>query len=140
MATLTEGQQLELSANQGRIICRTRNGKSSVPSCSGSTQPNPIVHSRQEPVASHSDSESDDPGRGRVVKSIYKPEFKHNEIVYIRASGDSPREGPYRIERVLSGERKFILCDFIDPLITAKGGRAFEAQELEVEAKPGLSQ
>ena len=54
----------------------------------------------------------------------------HGEIVYIRASGDSPREGPYAIERVLLDLRKFTLCD-VTTRTTVKDGKTFEAEELE---------
>ena len=50
--------------------------------------------------------------------------------MYVRASGGRPREGPYKIERVLVDIKKFTLCD-VDAGRTAKEGRAFEAGELE---------
>jgi hypothetical protein len=65
-----------------------------------------------------------------------KPKFKFGQIVYIRATGSSAREGPYKIERVVpdSGNTtfRFTLCDF-ETFARAKDGRAFSARELELE-------
>jgi hypothetical protein len=64
------------------------------------------------------------------------PKFKFGQIVYIRATGSSAREGPYKIERVVpdSGNTafRFKLCDF-ETFATAKDGREFSAGELERE-------
>ncbi|KAM5379415.1 hypothetical protein ACJZ2D_004113 [Fusarium nematophilum] len=114
--------------------------------------PNP--GDRKQPIVTWSDSESDDPGRGRVVTPEYvrcsrgwrktadrkkwcadkvgskKAEFKVGQTVYIRASGGRPREGPYKIETVVMKPRKFTLCD-ISTGLQAKDGSMFEAAELE---------
>jgi len=57
------------------------------------------------------------------------PKFKHGQVVYIKASAVGPRDGPYKIERVIS-KAKFTLCD-ISTSMTAKDGKEFDADELE---------
>jgi hypothetical protein len=65
-----------------------------------------------------------------------KPKFNHGETVYIKATGSSAREGPYKIERAVPNSENtafsFTLCDF-ETLATAKDGREFLARELERE-------
>ena len=61
--------------------------------------------------------------------SEQKPKFKLGQVVYIRPSGGSPRDGPYKIEKVIS-KVKFTLCD-VGTNQTAKDGREFGVEELE---------
>lgn len=64
------------------------------------------------------------------------PKFTHGQIVYIRATDSSVREGPYQIETAVldSGKTtfRFTLCD-CETKATAKDGRGFSAWELEGE-------
>ena len=62
------------------------------------------------------------------------PKFQHDKLVYIRATGSSAREGPYKIEKIVLGfantASRFTLCDS-QTNVTAKDGREFSATELE---------
>jgi hypothetical protein len=56
--------------------------------------------------------------------------FRVGDLVYIRATANAARDGPYKVERVLPESRKFTLCD-VESDISAKDGKEFSADELE---------
>jgi hypothetical protein len=57
-----------------------------------------------------------------------RPKFRVGDTVYIQATANTNRDGPYQIERVLWESHHFTLCR---AGISAKDGQSFSADELE---------